>query len=234
MLIQRAVPGHALDRQRVRQRIRRVVGQGLQQRIERLAVLTGFELLSATVEHVLIGNAPGRIGEHRIDEVLATNKVGHALVAEEARLVVPGEVAVIDIDVIVVATRAQQLRKARQLMAALWRLHQVLKARQVREARHGGEHALMGVGAVGEEVVEQQPLFRQLVEIRRNVGIVAQRPYRVTGEAFHQDHDHVADRQGVLCRWREVTTHSRNIGFHQLVMRGQQHVAHRLLRLGLW
>ncbi|RMS06715.1 hypothetical protein ALP75_203549 [Pseudomonas syringae pv. actinidiae] len=233
MLIQRTVPGHTFNRQRVRQCVRCVVGQGLQQRIERLAVLPGFEFLCATVEHVLVGNTPGRVREHRINEVFATDKVGHALVAEETRLVVPGKVAVIDVDVIVVTTGAQQLWQARQLVAALRRLHQVFETRQVREACHGGKHALVGVGAVGEEVVEQQTFFGQLVEIRRDVGIVAQRTDRVAGEAFHQDHNHIANRQRVFNWRREVTAHRSNVRLDQLVVRRQQHVAYSLLRIRL-
>ncbi|MCY1430791.1 hypothetical protein D9M71_467460 [compost metagenome] len=124
-----------------------MVGQCLQQGIERLAALALRQFLGATVEHVLVGNAPGRVGEYRVDEVVATYEVGHALVAEKARLVVPGEIAVVDIHV-VKAARAEQRRQAGQLMAAFRGLHQVFEAWQVGEARHGGEHALVGMGAV--------------------------------------------------------------------------------------
>eukprot|EP01031_Cornospumella_fuschlensis_P018403 gene18403-22527_t len=66
---------------------------GLQQGVERLAAFTRFQFFQATVEHVLVGHAPGRVGEHRVDKVVAADEVGHALVAEETRLVVPGEIA---------------------------------------------------------------------------------------------------------------------------------------------
>ncbi|MCY1417208.1 hypothetical protein D9M71_327360 [compost metagenome] len=155
VFVQVATIGHALDRQWRRQGVRRVVGQGLQQGIERLAVFPRLELDQATVEHVLVGHAPGRIREHRVHKIVTTDEVGHALVAEETRLVVPGEIAVVDIHVVEV-TGTEQLRQTRQLVAAFRGLHQVFEARQVREAGHGGEHALVGMGAVGEEAVEQQ------------------------------------------------------------------------------
>nr|GFC77246.1 hypothetical protein [Tanacetum cinerariifolium] len=150
---------------------------GLQQGIERTALgFAGFQLLRATVEHVLVGHAPRRIGEHRVNEIVAADEVGHALVAEETGL--------------------------------------------VREAGHGGEHALVGVRAVGEEVIEQQTFFGQLVEVRRDVGLIAQRTDRVTGEAFHQDDHDVLDRQRVAGGRRELATHCGAVGIDQLVVGG--------------
>ncbi len=119
-------------------------------------------------------------------------------------------------------------------MAAFRGLHQVFEARQVREAGHGGEHALVGMGAVGEEAVEQQAFLRQFVEIRRDVARPTQRTHRVTGHAFHQDHDDVLDRQG-LVGWRGViATYRCGLAIHQFVIRHHQHVAHDLLGLWLW
>lgn len=109
-------------------------------------------------------------------------------------------------------------------MAALRGLHQVFEARQVGEAGHGGEHALVGMGAVGEELGEQQAFLRQLVEIRRDVARRAQGADIVAGEAFQQDHHHVADRQGVRRRRGELAAHRGLVGVHQLVVGGQQHL----------
>ncbi|MNK83434.1 hypothetical protein D3C87_1032470 [compost metagenome] len=207
-----------------------MVRQGLQQRVERLAVFPRLQLLQTTVEHVLVGHAPGRIGEHRVDEVVTANEVGHALVAEKARLVVPGEVAVVDVYVVVVAG-AEHLRQAGQFVAAFRGLHQVFETWQVGEAGHGREHALMGVRTVGEEAIEQQTFLRQFVQVWRDVAWRAQCTDRVTGHAFHQDHDDVLDRQGLVGRRRVITAHSGNIGIDQFFVWHQQHVAHDFLRL---
>ena len=83
MLVERTAIGYRLNRQWRRQGVWRVVGQGLQQRIERLFAFTLFQFFQATVEHVLVGHAPGRIREHRVDEIITTHKGGHALVTEE-------------------------------------------------------------------------------------------------------------------------------------------------------
>ena len=232
VFVEAATVSDALDRQWRRQGVRRVVGQGLQQRVERLAVFPRLQFLQATIEHVLVGHAPGRIGEHRIDEVVAANEVGHALVAEEARLVIPGEVAVVDVDIVIVAG-AEQLRQAGQFVAAFRGLHQVFETRQVGEAGHGREHALVGVGAVGEETVEQQTFLRQLVQVRGDIARRAQSTDRVTGHAFHQDHHDVLDRQGLVGRRHVVAANSGDVGIDQFVVRHQQHVAHHLLRLFL-
>ena len=225
VLVQAALAGHLLDGQVFGQRIRGMVGQGLQQRIDRLLAIVLGQLLVAAVEHVLVGHAPGGVREHRVDEVVAANEGGHALVAEEPGLVVPGEVAVVDVDVVVV-TGAEQGWQTRQLVAAFRGLHQVFEARQVGEARHGGEHALVGVRAVGEEAVEQQALFGQLVEVRGDVVRATQRTDRVAGKAFHQDHHHVLDRQGALGRRQEVAAHGSFVGIDQGVVRRQQLLAH--------
>ena len=227
VLVQTALPRDLLDRQVFRQGVGRVVGQGLQQGVDRLLAVVLGQLLLPTVEHVLVGDAPGRVGEHRVDEVVAADEGGHALVAEEPGLVVPGEIAVVDIHVVVVA-RTQQRWQARQFVPAFRRLHQVLETGQVREARHGGEHALVGVGAIGEEAVEQQPFFGQLVEIRGDVGGAAQRAHRVTGKALHQNHHHVLHGQGAV-GWRvEIAAYGGFVGIDQGVEAGQQHVAHGL------
>ena len=227
MLVEAATVGDLLNRQWGRQCVRRVVGQGLQQCVERLAAFARLQFFQATVEHVLVGHAPCRVGEHRVDEVIAADEVGHALVAEEARLVVPGEIAVVDIHIVEI-TRTEQLRQARQLVAAFRSLHQVFETRQVREAGHGGEHTLVGVGAVGEEAVEQQALVGQLVEVRGDIARTSQCAHRMTSEAFHQDHHDVLDRQGFLGRWREVTAHGSGVGVYQLLLRQHQHVTHGL------
>ena len=219
MLIQRAAIRHRLNRQGGRQRIRRVVGQGLQQCVERRLALTLFQLFKTPVEHVLIGHTPCRIREHRINEIVAPYEGSHALVAEETGLVVPGKVAVIDIHIIKIAG-AQQFRQARELVAAFRGLHQVFKTRQVREARHRGKHALVGVRAVGEKALKQQPLFRQFVEVRRDIARAAQRTNRVASKAFHEDNHHVLDRQRSLRRWRGVATHGGRIRIDQLVVFG--------------
>ncbi|MNM74378.1 hypothetical protein D3C81_861380 [compost metagenome] len=109
VLVQAALAGYRLYRQVLGQRVRGVVGQGLQQRVDRLLAVVLGQLFGATVEHVLVGHAPGRVGEHRIDEVVAADERGHALVAEEPGLVVPGEVAVVDVDIVVI-TGAEQCR----------------------------------------------------------------------------------------------------------------------------
>ncbi|MCY1407086.1 hypothetical protein D9M71_223710 [compost metagenome] len=227
VLVQAALAGYRLYRQVLGQRVRGVVGQGLQQRVDRfLAVVLG-QLFGATVEHVLVGHAPGRVGEHRVDEVVTANEGGHALVAEEPGLVVPGKVAVVDVHVVIIAG-AEQGRQAGQLVATFRGLHQVFETWQVGEAGHGGEHALVGMGAVGEEAVEQQAFFGQLVEVRGDVVGAAQRAHRVAGEAFHQDHHHVLDRQGALGRRHEVAADGGLIGIDQGVVGGQQLLAHAL------
>ncbi|MNJ53680.1 hypothetical protein D3C77_490840 [compost metagenome] len=111
VLVQAALACDLLDRQILRQRIRRMVGQGLQQRVDRLLAIVPGQLFVTAVEHVLVGHAPGRVGEHRIDEVVTADEGGHALVAEETGLVVPGKVTVVDVDVVVV-TGAEQRRQA--------------------------------------------------------------------------------------------------------------------------
>ena len=113
-------------------------------------------------------------------------------------------------------------------MATFRGLHQVFEAWQVGEAGHGGEHALVGMGAVGEEAVEQQALFGQLVEVRGDVVGAAQRAHRVAGEAFHQDYHHVLDRQGALGRGHEVAADGCLVGIDQSVVGGQQLLAHAL------
>ena len=57
--------------------------------------------------------------------------------------------------------------------------HQVLETGQVRKAPHGGEHALMGMGAVGKEAAEQQSFTGQPVEIRRDLRRADQHANRV-------------------------------------------------------
>ncbi len=89
------------------------------------------------------------------------------------------------------------------------------------------------MGAVGEETVEQQTFLGQLVEVRGDVGGTAQRAHRVAGEALHQDYHDVLDRQAVGRRRGEVTADRRAVGIHQLVVLGQDHVAHGLLGLAL-
>ncbi|MCY1287441.1 hypothetical protein D9M70_364360 [compost metagenome] len=85
------------------------------------------------------------------------------------------------------------------------------------------------MGAVGEEAVEQQAFLGQLVEIRGDaLDRAAQRADRVTGEALHEDHHHIANRQGVL-GWRsEFAADRRAVGVDQPVVGGQQHLAGQL------
>jgi len=115
--ILRAMAADRRHRQRLRQRIGRVVGQRLQQRIEGFVRCQGAELLHRAVEHVLVGDAPGRVSHHRVDIVATPDEAGHALVAEEAELVVPGEIAVVDVDV-VERPGAEQLRQPGEAVAA--------------------------------------------------------------------------------------------------------------------
>ncbi|MCY1274873.1 hypothetical protein D9M69_173040 [compost metagenome] len=111
-------------------------------------------------------------------------------------------------------------------MRALGGAHQVLEAGQVGEAGHGGEHPLVGVGAVGEEAVEQQTLLGQLVEVGGDAVLVAHGADIAAGEALHEDHHHVADRQGAFGRRGVVAANGGLVRIHQLVVGGQQHLAH--------
>ena len=92
----------------------------------------------------------------------------------------------------------------------------------------------MGVRTVGEKALKQQPLFRQRVEVRRDIARTTQRTDRMACKTFHQDHHHVLDRQRLLCRWRGVATHRGGIGIDQLVVFGQQHVTHCAYRDGVF
>ncbi|MNM74377.1 hypothetical protein D3C81_861370 [compost metagenome] len=113
-------------------------------------------------------------------------------------------------------------------MTAFRGLHQVFEAWQVGEAGHGGEHALMGMGAVGEETIEQQPLLGQLVEVRGDVVRAAQGANRVAGEALHEDHHHVLDRQRALGGRHEIAADCGLVGIDQGVVGGQQLFTHGL------
>ena len=89
----------------------------------------------------------------------------------------------------------------------------------------------MGMGAVGEEALEQQTFLGQLVEMRGDVQRAAQGANEVASEAFHQDHHHVLDWQRAL-GWRgEVTANRGAIGIYQLIVRRQEHLAHGLERI---
>jgi len=207
-----------------------VVGQRLQQGVEGLVGRQLVEFGGGAVEHVLIGNAPGRIHVHRVNEILAADEAGHSLVAEEARLVVPLEVAVVHVEV-VVAARTEQLRQAGELVRAFGGAHQVLESGQVREAGHRREHALVGVRAIGEEAVEEQALPGQCVEVRGDVARAAQRADEMPGEAFHQDDHDVANRQGTVGGRSEVTSDRRIVGVDQAVVRREQQLANDVQRL---
>ncbi|MCY1417209.1 hypothetical protein D9M71_327370 [compost metagenome] len=54
----------------------------------------------------------------------------------------------------------------------------------------------------------------------------------MTGHAFHQDHNDVLDRQGLVGRRGVIATYRCGVGIHQFIGRYQQHVTHHLL--GLW
>ena len=224
--------GYRRHRQLLRQRIGSVVGKALQQRVERLARVLLGQLHGGAVEHILVGHPPGRIDEHRVDEVLATDEVAHALVAEEPGLVVPLEIAVVHVQ-IVVAAGTELLWQAGELVAALGHAHQVLETRQVGEAGHGGKHALVGVGAIGEETGEQQPLLAQPVEVGGDASIAAQCPDPAAGKALHQDHHHVLDRQRALGRRRGVTADRCAVRVDQHIVLAEQHLAHRGQSFGL-
>ncbi|MCY1419666.1 hypothetical protein D9M71_352590 [compost metagenome] len=82
------------------------------------------------------------------------------------------------------------------------------------------------MGAVGEEAVEQQTLLGQLVEVGGDAVLVAHGADIAAGEALHEDHHHIADRQGAFGRRGVVTANGGLVGIHQLVVGGQQHLAH--------
>ena len=90
--------------------------------------------------------------------------------------------------------------------------HQVFKAWQIREAGHGGEHALMGMRAIREEAVEQQTFFSQLVEIWRDIQRTAQSTNEVTSKALDKNHHHILNWQGVLGRRSEITANGSGVG----------------------
>ncbi len=103
VLVQVAETGHGFHRQRIGQGIGSVVRKGLQHGEERPVMIQSADLLQCLVEHVLVRGTPGGIHEHRVLDLIAPDEVAHALVAEETFLVVPGEIAVVDIDVLVAA-----------------------------------------------------------------------------------------------------------------------------------
>ncbi|MND83118.1 hypothetical protein D3C80_749680 [compost metagenome] len=55
----------------------------------------------------------------------------------------------------------------------------------------------------------------------------------MAGEALHQDHYHIADRQGVLHRRHVIATNGGFVGVDQRVILGQQQVTDRLRRIRL-
>ena len=216
---------HRCNRQLLRQRVGRVVGQGLQQRVERPVTIVLLQFARRPREHILIRYPPGGIGKDRVDEILPADVVPQALVAKKTRLVVPGEVAVVDIQVCIPEV-TQQLRQPGKMMRPLGLLHQVFQTREVGEARHGSEHTLVGVGAIGEKPGKQQALPTQRVEMWRDITLPTQRADIVSSETFHQDNDDIFYRQGTG-RTRTCAPADRGgFGVDKLLIRGQQHSAH--------
>ncbi len=118
-------------------------------------------------------------------------------------------------------------------MLALGFLHQVLETGQVRKAGHGGEHSLVGMGAIGEEVIEEQPLLGQAVETGRDAVVVAQRAHELRRETLHDDKDQVLRYPGQRRGGLVPAQHRVLVGKEQGVAGGEEQVTGQLQRFVL-